>query len=82
MMAFERLEPFGSLHEEFMAGQAPAMVFNMNRDPEKAGPIRAAHIFPALGRELGIADEGKPILLADVDAQSALIRALISRPEV
>lgn len=69
MIAFERLEPFGSLHDEQMHGSMVALTVNMNR---KRGvePITAGHVFPALGKALGI---GQVIELKDPKAMSKLI---------
>jgi len=69
MLAYERLEPFGSLHDEQMHGAGVALQVNMNR---KRGtePVTAGHIFPALGRALGI---GKVIELKDPKAMSKLL---------
>jgi hypothetical protein len=77
MMAFERIEPFGSLHDEFMHGQVWAVVANTHRDTAKRPqPYAPSDGMPALGRALGKGDD-KPILLDDKDAQSKLIASLI-----
>lgn len=69
MMAFERLEPFGTLHEEQMHGAICALTANLHL---KSGsqPRTAGHFFPALGKLLGI---GQVIELKDKKAMSALI---------
>lgn len=69
MMAFERLEPFGSLHQEQMAGMICAVTINPNLK-KGAEPKTPASFFPALAKRLGI---GKPIELVDKVAQSKLI---------
>ena len=69
MMAFERLEPFGTLHEEQMHGALVALTINMNRK-KGTEPVTAGHIFPALGKLLGI---GQVIELKDKKAMSKLI---------
>jgi hypothetical protein len=69
MLAYERLEPFGSLHDEQMHGAGVALQVNMNRK-KGADTVTAGHIFPALGKALGI---GKPLELKDPKAMSRLI---------
>lgn len=69
MLAFERLEPFGSLHDEQMHGAGVALAANLHRK-KGTQPLTAGHIFPALGRALGI---GKVIELQDKGAMSRLI---------
>lgn len=69
MLAFERLEPFGSLHDEQMHGAMVALTVNLNRK-KGVEPITAGHVFPALGKALGI---GKAIELKDPKAMSKLI---------
>jgi hypothetical protein len=76
MMAFERIEPFGSLHDEFMHGQVWTVLANQHRDtakrPRPYGPHDA---MPALAKALGKTDD-QPILLPDKEKQSELMRAL------
>lgn len=49
MMAFERLEPFGDLVQQFIGGQIAATVANVNRNPDKTpAPYRADDFMPAL----------------------------------
>lgn len=69
MMAFERLEPFGSLHDEQMHGAIVALTTNLHLK-KGARPISAGHVFPALGKALGI---GKAIELKSKSAMSRLI---------
>ncbi len=74
-IAFYELEPFGSLHEEQMAGQICAAVVNGYRDPKK-DPLRPSDFFSPLKREVG-EDSDEPILLDDPEAQSQLIKARV-----
>lgn len=72
MMAFERLEPFGSLHLESVIGQVCAVTANVHRGP-KSDVSRPSDFMPNLARFLGEGAEAEPILLDDPEAQSALI---------
>lgn len=69
MMAFERLEPFGSLHQEQMAGMICAVTLNPHLK-KNSEPRTPASFFPALAKRLGF---GKPIELTDKVAHSKLI---------
>lgn len=70
-MAFERDEPFGGLHDEFMAGQVCAVVANVHRDAEKRkDPFSAGDFMPAIGRLKG---DSTPILLDDPKRQGRLV---------
>jgi hypothetical protein len=71
MMAFERLEPFGSLHDEQMAGMICAVSMNPHLK-KNAEPRTPSSFFPALAKRLGF---GKPIELTDKMAHSKLIAA-------
>ena len=71
MMAFERIEPFGSLHDEFMHGRAIAANMNIHRDPAKSRVVTPAEVMPALGKSLGV---GEAIALKDPKAQAQLIK--------
>lgn len=51
MIAFERLEPFGSLHAEYMAGSICAASLNPHLK-EGRKPLSAADFMPALARAL------------------------------
>lgn len=75
MIAFERLEPFGPLHDEQMHGAIAALTVNLNRK-KGADPVTAGHIFPALGKTLGI---GKVIELKDPKAMSRLLAEKLFR---
>lgn len=49
MMAFDQLEPFGSLADEFRLGQIAAVAANVNRNEERRPePFTAADFMPAL----------------------------------
>jgi hypothetical protein len=79
MIAFNQLEPFGALQEEFKAGAICAVIANVNRDPKRrANPYTAADFMPALRREIGrhaaAAAPAEPVLLPDAEAQSRLIK--------
>lgn len=77
MMAFEQLEPFGALAEDFRAGQIAATVANANRDPEKrSDPFMPSDFMPALAAAHERAAEG-PILKSDPEAQSALLDRML-----
>jgi hypothetical protein len=69
MMAFERLEPFGSLHQEQMAGMVCAVTLNPHLK-KNAEPLTPSSFFPALAKRLGV---GKVIELTDKVAHSKLI---------
>ena len=73
MMAFERLEPFGGLADDFRAGQVAATVANVQRgkDDEPYGPD---FFMPALRRGI---PASAPVLLDDPDAQAALLDAVL-----
>lgn len=77
MMAFEGLEPFGSLPEDFRIGQVAAVIANVNRDTErKSAPFTAADFMPAL-RAAYQPVESRAMLLDDPEAQSALFDTII-----
>ena len=73
MMAFERLEPFGGLADDFRAGQVAATVANVQRgkDDEPYGPD---FFMPALRRGR---PEPAPVLHDDPDMQAALLDAVL-----
>ena len=75
MMAFERLEPFGAMHEDFRAGQIAAVVANVHRD-SKTEPFTPADFMPALYAEYRTA-EPESKFLDDPEAQSALFDSMI-----
>lgn len=77
MMAFEGLEPFGSLPEDFRIGQVAAVIANVNRDRDhKPDPFTPADFMPAL-RAAYQPDESHALLLDDPDEQSALFDTMI-----
>lgn len=72
MMAFEALEPFGSLADDFRAGQIASVMANVHRDPKvKRDAFEPADFMPALAFARSQVDAA--ILLDDPEAQSALI---------
>lgn len=79
MIAFEKLEPWGSLQDDFRFGQITAAIWNTNIDPKKSQMLRPEDFMPPLKRELGRHEvaANEPILLADPKAQSDLIRERI-----
>jgi hypothetical protein len=78
MIAFSKLEPWGSLQEDFRAGQIAAAIWNVARDPARSEPLKAEDFMPALRREMQSREAAnEPILLEDAKAQSDLIRARI-----
>lgn len=52
MLAFERLEPFGGLHAEFLAGQVCATLANLQRTAHQPAWV-AADFMPALAQAIG-----------------------------
>ena len=81
MMAFERLEPFGALADEFRLGTLAATLANVHRG--KDSPVYGAGDFmPALARALGgYAPAPQPIEI-DPEAHSARLDALLFRRTV
>lgn len=76
-MAFERLEPFGSLHLEQMLGQVCAAIINPHLR-QGAEPAKASDFMPALARALNrYRPANEPVLLDNPEAQAALIKARI-----
>ena len=70
-MAFDRLETIGGARADLHAGIIASAVANHgSRDIKK--PYTPADFMPVLERE-----EEKPVLLADKEAQSALILSLV-----
>lgn len=79
-MAFERIEPFGSLHLEAVIGQVCATLANVHRDPEKRRePWLPRDFMEPLDRALKGARADDPILLDDPKAQADLIRKHVFR---
>jgi hypothetical protein len=80
MMAFERLEPFGSLQQMLNFGQVCQVIANVNRDEKRRPqPYRASDFFPALAMAAGESSSKapEPVLLEDPEAQSRLIKESI-----
>jgi hypothetical protein len=76
MMAFERLEPFGSLAEEYRIGKIAATLANVHRSAE-AQPFGPEDFMPALRRAMdGYAPPPPPIEL-DPEAHAALLDATL-----
>lgn len=81
MMAFERLEPFGSLHDQYGFGTIAATIGNVNRDPKSTPePFSPQDFMPALRKALAHYEPDAPKLIgADLtpDQLSNLIDAQI-----
>lgn len=83
MMAFDRLEPMGALHQMYAFGQVCATLANVHRTKDR-DPFRPWDFFPALAREVGVqsgskAAPDKPVLLDDPEEQSRLLKNLFNR---
>ena len=77
MMAFEGLEPFGALPEDFRIGQVAAVIANVHRDQDrKSDPFTPGDFMPAL-RFAYESHESRALLLDDLDAQSDLFDTMI-----
>lgn len=76
MQAFERLEPFGALADEFRFGQIAATVANVHRG--KDGEVYGPDFFmPSLRRAMA---GNAPVQVKDVeddDAHAALLDAML-----
>lgn len=78
MMAFEDLEPFGGLAQDYRAGIVAATIANVHRDSEKKrDAFTAADFMPALA---AIVSDREPVLLDDPDAQADLMDRLLFGP--
>ena len=76
MMAFERLEPFGALADEFRLGTLAATLANVHRS--KDSPVFGASDFmPALARAMGGYAPPPPPIELDPEAHSAKLDALL-----
>ena len=74
-MAWERIEPFGSLHFEMVIGQVCATFANLHRDPAKRPePYLPRDFMAPLDRALADAPPAEPIFVEDPKALSDLIR--------
>lgn len=75
-MAFERLEPFGALHQEAMFGRVCAVLANLHL-PKEREPFEAADFAPALRRAVdGYPDLFPPPPLSADELSAKLDRAL------
>lgn len=78
MMAFERLEPFGDLADEWRLGQIAAAVVNVTRTDEDSRVWLPTDFMPGLQRERNSIDPPKPRGLdLDPEALSALLDATL-----
>lgn len=76
MMAFERLEPFGALAEEYRLGQIAATLANIHRSKDQDA-FQAPDFMPALRRAMDGYKPPPQIEELDPEALSALIDAQI-----
>jgi hypothetical protein len=67
-MAYDNIEPFGAIQQDFRAGQVAAVVANVNRGKETA-PFVASDFMPSLRKP--------PVEYADVEEHSSAILAMI-----
>lgn len=78
MMAFERLEPFGALQDEYRLGVIASTLANVNRDPKTTPePFSPADFMPALRKAMAAYEPERLVIGADLtpDQLSALIDA-------
>lgn len=74
MMAFEQLEPFGGIAEDFRAGQIAAVIANANRDRDKRPqPFTASDFMPALAELKRASPAAQPYMAPTKEEQSALL---------
>ena len=79
MMAFERIEPFGALHMEYMLGRVCATLVNVNLR-EDATPFDPTDFMPALRRAVaGYPDVIPPPPLSPEEASAAIDKAMFGR---
>jgi hypothetical protein len=79
-IAFERLEPFGSLMDDFRAGQICATVANYAGKVRKedAAAAQPGDFMPTLRQTADRkSDTQRPVLLADPEAHARLIKATL-----
>jgi hypothetical protein len=79
-IAFERLEPFGSLMDDFRAGQICATVANYAGKVrnEEAAAAQPGDFMPTLRQTADRkSDAQHPVLLADPEAHARLIKATL-----
>ena len=78
-MAFERLEPFGALHMEYMIGRLCATVVNVQLHKD-ATPLDPTDFMPALRRAVeGYTDVIPPPPLSPEEASAAIDKAMFGR---
>ena len=78
-MAFERMEPFGALQDDFRAGQIAATMANLHR-ADDAEPYTPGFFMPALQRAVdGYAEREivRPAPGLTPDQQAALLDAVL-----
>ena len=75
MLAFEQLEPFGGVADDWRAGQVASTIANVHRDPEKRREAFGPEDFMPSLRAL--TPEPEALLLEDPEAQSALIDRML-----
>lgn len=74
MMAFEQLEPFGGLADDFRAGQIAAVYANTKRDTKRRPePFTAPDFMPALAAARRRRPEAKPFMAVTKEEQSAVL---------
>ena len=74
MMAFESLEPFGSLADDLRAGQVCAAVFNVHRTQESDRVFTPSDFMPALAEARNASKPGELVFLEDPEQMTALIK--------
>lgn len=75
-LAYEQLEPFGPLSDDYRAGVMPATYYNMNRAKTSA-PLGPGDFMPALGSALkGEPEERKPEIKLTPAQEAAYLDAL------
>ena len=78
MMAFEQLEPFGALADDFRLGQLCALLANVHRDPKRRSQAFAPEDFmPALAAARRAAAP-KPRQLSAEERSRAIDRLLMA----
>ena len=79
MIAFERLEPFGPLHDELLAGRICATLVNLQQR-EGSDPVTPGDFFPALGSAVqGYADRLPRPPLTDEQRSALIDKAMFGR---
>jgi hypothetical protein len=70
MMAFERMEPFGALADEFRLGTIAATIANVQRSKESDPIYKAEDFMPALRRAIHGDGDGRVVIGADLDPEA------------